>query len=104
MQTTRIIVFIAALSLVAAALAGVAFAQLTTPNTPSTPYSSQTTEPWCISGNPQATAPYCFSNSATNGLNSQGCNGYSVQGTGQFSGMMGGRNAMGGWGMNGRGW
>jgi hypothetical protein len=119
MNKITIFALVAAVALVAAALVGVGFAQLTTPTPTAVP---QTLAPWCINGNPDGGAPY--RNNATGivpaygangiasgycagpqaqgafGYGAQGCHGYGAQGTDQgwFGGMMGGR------GMMGRGW
>jgi len=103
MNKITIFALVAAVALVAAALVGVGFAQLTNPTPTAVP---QTLAPWCINGNPDGGAPY--RNNATgivpaygaNGIASGYCAGPQAQGAGQnwFGGMMGGR------GMMGRGW
>ncbi|MGE5187448.1 MAG: hypothetical protein ACM3JE_00310 [Betaproteobacteria bacterium] len=119
MKKITIFALVAAVALVAAALVGVVFAQLSTPNPTAVP---QTLAPWCIYGNPDVAAPYGYN--ATGAVPFYGANGivagycagpqaqgvygygaqcgygYEAQGAGQnwFGGMMGGR------GMMGRGW
>jgi hypothetical protein len=112
MKNTTIIILTAAFALVAAALIGVTFAQLATPNPTAV---QQTIAPWANNANPNGAVPYCYNATgvvpaagycvgpqAQNvyGYSAQGCHGYGAQGTNQgwFGGMMGGR------GMMGRGW
>ena len=116
MQKITIFALVAAVALVAAALVGVSFAQLTTPNPTAV---SQTLAPWCINNNPDVAAPYCYNATGTalacgaNGIASgycagpqaqgaygygaQGCHDYGAQGASQnwFGGMIGGRGMMG---------
>ena len=101
MQKTTIIVLIAVLALVAAALVGVAFAQLATPS-PTVNPTNPTTAPWCANPNNGVSAPYCYNSTGTNIGYPAGCHGYGAQGTNQYQGggMMGGF----GRGMIGRGW
>jgi hypothetical protein len=64
MKNSTMFALVAAVALVAAALVGVGFAQLTTPNPTAVP-NGQTVAPWCISENPEGAAPYCYNVTGT---------------------------------------
>ena len=108
MNKATVILAIVGVALVATALIGITYAQLATPNPTATP-ANPSAAPWCINGNPDVSAPYCY-----NGTNQYsyryngdgygfGCHGYryGTQGNShyQYGGGMTGR-----WGMHGRGW
>jgi hypothetical protein len=121
MNKATVILAIVGIALLATALAGVTYAQLATQNPTATPANSSAA-PWCINGNPDVSAPYCYNgtNSAPpycyNGTNQSspyrynegygfGCHGYGYGAQRQNQNQYGyGGGMMGRWGMNSRFW
>lgn len=121
MNKATVILAIVGVALLATALVGITYAQLATQNPIATPINPSAA-PWCINGNPDVSAPYCYNNTNTvppycyNGTNQGspyyngegygfGCHGYGygAQDGDQYQyGYGGGMMSRGG--MHGRGW